>query len=400
MADTLESVMTKAYDDLKDELHLKRNHSLVKTYILEAHSSSGFSHNALLNLLREIFQESHGARRLAATVSETQEENLFTVSGSRAKGEFFFFIDTADSRFWLAHAISKSDTSALVIDQMLGGSSNIDSAWMPMELLKYIQRLGTPRGLALDFDRRYMDRPFIRRGKAAVLDAEESSLARHEKSDISTGDHFEYVKMQLWGEGTNRILDALSDAGLTNSTTISKVRLRTEAESNSDLFSLADIKYDGKITGRGSSFAVYNGLLTEVLNRYATAVRSAEDKFRIHWRAESGRGKMFGQPFYIRLGPNGVPNLEHFCAKLFSGAEPFKLMGVPIRRNDNYYTVSAVDLHINQRIDFEVSRNTLSIFLPQKSCGNSLLRIYTNLQHFYSSDVKAIDGSGSGVFTF
>lgn len=400
MADRLESVMNKAYDDLKDELHLKRNHSLVKTYLLEAHNSSGFSHDAIFTLLKETFSEGPGSRRPAASVSETQEDNLFTVSGSRSRGEFFFFIDTSDSRFWLAHAISKSDTSGAVIDSALSGTDNIDSAWMPMELLNYIQTLGTSRGLALDFDRRYMDRPIVRRGKATPLDADESGRTQHEKSDISIGDHFEYIKMQLWGEGTNRILGALKDAGLTNSTTISKVRLRTESEDNSDLFSLADIKYDGKITGRGSSFAVYNGLLTEVLNRYADTVRSAEDKFRIHWRAESGRGKMFGQPFYIHLGPKGISNLEHFCAKLFSGGEPFKLMGIPIRRNSNYYTISAVDLHVNQRVDFEVSRNTLSVFLPQKSCGNTLLRIYTNLQHFYSSDVDAIDGSGSRVFAF
>lgn len=399
MADRLQSVMTKSYEDLKEDLSLERSHSLLKTYMLEAHASAKASQAQLFELIQAAFRQRSGRKgRAPVSVHETKDEDLFTVQGSFGRGQFVFYIDTSDRRFWIAHSISKSETSDVAIEAILNGNSQLDSTWMPMELLESILGYGTSRGLALDFDRRYLDRG-KRKKESAEVSVDQDNRER-ERNPIASGNHLEYVKMQLWGEGAVRILDALKQAKLTSSTTISKVRLRTEDEDDDELFSLSDVKYDGKVTGRGTSFGIYNGLLTDVLKRYSTAIRSAEATFKLHWEAEGGRPKLFGQPFYINLGEEGVTNLEHFCAKVFSGTEPFRLMGLPVRRNTNFYTVSAVDLHVNQRIDFEVSRKTLSVFLPSRACGNSLLRLYTNLQHYFSSDVKAIDGSGSGVFHF
>lgn len=400
MADRLESVMTSSYNTLKEELRLGRNLSLLKTYLLEAHASTSPTHSELLSFIEKTFStESSRRRRIEAAIQETQDENLFTVTGVLGRDRFVFYIDTTDSRFWIAHSISKSDTSDLTIQTILDRNTRLDSMWMPMELLARILHFGVSRGLALDFDRRYLDKTTARRPKNIISSSDERPPER-EVGPISMGDHLEYVKMQLWGEGADRIIEALRAANLTNSTTISKVRLKTQDEDDEDLFSLADVKFDGKVTGRGTSFDIYNSLLLEVLQRYSTAIRSAEDRFRIHWQAGGQTAHAVGEPFYITLGEHGVSNLEQFCARLFSGGEPFRLMGLPIRRNLNYYTVSAVDLHINQRVDFEVSRKTLSVFLPKTACGNSLLRLYTNLQHYFSSDVKAIDGSGSEVFAF
>jgi hypothetical protein len=402
MADRLQSVMTKSYEDLKDELSLERNHSLLKTYLLEAHTSANSSQNDIFKLLTTAFQEPKGRRRKSdVSVKETDDESLFTVSGTYGRGQFVFYIDTSDKRFWIAHSISKSETSDVAIDTVLNGNSQLDCTWMPMELLETILRSGTSRGLALDFDRRYLDTPTTKRRKQNIVTpTEDQNHRERERNPISSGNHLEYVKMQLWGEGADRILQALKTANLTNSTTISKVRLKSEDEDDEDQFSLADVKFDGKVTGRGTSFGIYNGLLADVLGRYSSAVRGAEKTFRIHWESEGGHAKSFGEPFFVSLGQDGISNLEHFCAKVFSGTEPFRLMGLPVRRNTNFYTVSAIDLHVNQRIDFEVSRKTLSVFLPNKACGNTLLRLYTNLQHYFSSDVKAIDGSGAPVFHF
>jgi hypothetical protein len=393
MADRLQSVMTKSYYDLKDELSLQRNHSLVKTYLLEAHSSTKSSHRDIFRLLQSAFETAkRRGKQKPILIRETADNDLFTVEGTFGQGNFVFYIDTTDKRFWIAHSISKSETSDLAIAAILSSSSRLDSMWMPMELLESMLTYGTSRGLALDFDRRYLDRT-PKRSRSKGKDAPEWE-------PINSGHHLEYVKMQLWGEGATRILKALKEADLTSSTTISKVRVKTEDDTHDDLFSLTDVKYDGKVTGRGTSFDIYNALLVDVLGRYSQMIRKAENTFRIHWEAESGSTRVHGQPFYIRLGEEGVTNLEHFCAKIFSGTEPFRLMGLPMRRNPNFYTVSAVDLHVNQRIDFEVSRKTLSVFLPNRACGNTLLRLYTNLQHYFSSDVKAIDGSGSEVFKF
>ena len=393
--------MTRSYDELKDELRLQRNHSLLKTYLLEAHTATDANHEQLFLLVSAAFGyagRNHG--RTSLTVSETKEEDLFYVTGSNRRGIVSLFVDTTDSRFWLAHALSKSDASDSTINGVLSSSSAIDSAWMPIELLESVMDLGESRGLALDFDRRYLDYYPKRKSKSSPIDIEVGRKVARETTSVIDDKHLEYAKLQLWGNGSERILDALNKANLTNSTTLSKVRLRNEDDVDDGQFALSDVKYDGKITGRGTSFDTYNALLLSVRNRYAQTIRTTEERYQIRWAGGSNASERKGEPFYIKLGEHGINNLEHFCARIFSGADPFRLLALPVKRNANFYTASAVDLHVNQRIDFEVTRDLLTAYLPGNVCGNTLLRLYTNLQHYFSSDVKAVHGSGERVFAF
>jgi len=397
MAEMLESIMTRSYESLKDELRLDRNHSLLKTYIIEAHTAARANHDELFQIMQGAFLHSNSQKTIPnITIKETQEEDLFVVRGSSRQGLFTFYIDTTDPRFWLTHAVAKSSTSDRAVDNLLSGSSSLDSAWMPIELLESVMKLGTSRGIGLDFDRRILDKEPVRSITNKPLDPHPDGRIR-ENNPISTNTHLEYAKMQLWGSGADRILDALKEAKLTNSTTLSKVRLRNEDEGDSEMFALSDIKFDGKVTGRGTSFDTYNSVLLAVRSQYSKVIHDTESTFRLDWDGAEGK-PLKGEPFHIMLGEYGISNLEHFCARVFSGLEPFRLMGLPIRRNSNFYTASAIDLHVNQKLDFEISRKKLTAYLPKNACGNTLLRLYTNLQHFFSSDVKAIYGSGEAVF--
>lgn len=399
MAQRLEAVMTRSYETLKDELRLERNHSLLKTYLVEAHSASGANHDAMLNLITTEFQQ-RGPRKVSREihVAETQDEDLFTVTGNLGRGVVVLYVDTTDSRFWLTHALSKSDIADKTMTTMVSASSSLDTAWMPIEMLKSVMSMGESRGIALDFDRRYLDHIPVRKGRGEPIRDPDGRRTR-EQNPVVSAHHLEYAKLQLWGNGSDRILNALKEAELTNSTTLSKVRLRNVDDEDDEKFALSDVKYDGKITGRGNSFDTYNHLLLAVRDTYAATVRRTETTFRLSWEGEATPSRK-GEPFHIRLGLYGISNLEHFCARIFSGSDPFRLMALPIRRNANFYTASAVDLHVNQRIDFEVSRKVLTAYLPQRACGNTLLRLYTNLQHYFSSDVEAVNGSGERVFGF
>jgi hypothetical protein len=400
MAEALEDVMNSSYAALKEDLRLTRRHSLLKTYFIEAHTSRGADDGGIYQFLKTAFEVADGASKQRSVVTETKEERFFVVQGSAKRSNFIFFIDAADPRFWITHSVSNSDISDLVINSLVTANSSLDSAWMPMELLEKVLTLGESRGLGLDFDRRYIDRPVLRKGRSTSVDQVGQYLPDRTDIPLQRGiEHLESVKMQLWGSGSDRILGALRAAGLGHSTTLSKVRLRTEQPDDHDAFSLADLKYDGKVTGRGTSFASYSGFLLDVLGRYSSSVRSTEKRFSLRWEQSKFGSGPSGEPLYIHFDGT-ISNLEQFCIKVFSGAEPFKLIGLPIRRNDRFYTVSAIDLHVNQRVDFEVSPDHLRIFLPAGTCGNSILRIYTNLQHFFSSGIKAIDGTGTRIFNF
>jgi hypothetical protein len=399
MASRLEHFMTSSYDELKEELRLERNHSLLKTYLIEAHSATTATHDQLFQIISKAFVQSGRKKSpTALVVAETEEADLFTVAGNTRTGILSLFIDTTDPRFWMVHAISKSDTSDHAINGILEGSSALDSAWMPIELLKDFMTLGESRGLGLDFDRRFIDHVPKRRSSSEPLGARQAGVER-EKNPVDLGDHLEYAKLQLWGSGADRILAALAGANLNHSTTLSKVRLRNENEEDVEQFALTDVKFDGKVTGRGSSFDTYNNVVLSVRNKYSTVIRDTEDIHQLRW--EDGPAPIRkGRPFILNLGESGVSNLEHFCARVFSGTDPFRLIALPVRRNANFYTASAIDLHVNQKIDFEITRKFMIAYLPAHACGNTLLRLYTNLQHYFSSDVKAVDGSGKSIFNF
>ena len=103
-----------------------------------------------------------------------------------------------------------------------------------------------------------------------------------------------------------------------------------------------------------------------------------------------------GEPVNI-LFPRPIVDLEIFCDRVFSCAEPFRLWGVPVRLSNDSYRVSAVDLHVGSEVTFEISPDWMRIYLPKGSCGNTVIRIFTNLQHHYDAQIEAVDGDGSNI---
>ena len=93
-----------------------------------------------------------------------------------------------------------------------------------------------------------------------------------------------------------------------------------------------------------------------------------------------------------------MPNLEKFVSSVFSGAEPFRLWGVPVQLADNFYRVNAVDMHVSHLIIFEISPEYMRVYLPDGSCGNTIARLYCNLQHNYDSRVSLKSGEGEPLF--
>jgi hypothetical protein len=73
---------------------------------------------------------------------------------------------------------------------------------------------------------------------------------------------------------------------------------------------------------------------------------------------------------------------------------------VPVRVGENRFNVKAVDLHSGWSLSFELNPEMIRAYLPQGSCGNSILRFYTNLQHRHDALVSVLDGNGDPVFAF
>ena len=219
-------------------------------------------------------------------------------------------MDASDTRFWLLHSVSKSVAADRILQRVIANDSRLDSAWLPMQLLEQVAEMGFFRGLGLDYDRREVPDVDFNSPDAPV----------------------EFLKMQLWGNSRARdVLRVLRGPNaFADATTLSKVRVKHwhDPAIDQDSFSLDDVKWDGKITARGTSFQSHINLVTTLYRAYATKIKG----FGADLRYETARGanpkkapsSVSGEPLNITFG-RPIADIEKFLDTVFSGSEPFRL---------------------------------------------------------------------------
>jgi len=381
MADFLEKTMSHAYEALEEKQKLEADTSLLKTYMLEAHAP-GHRNEDVLSVVASAFSHDILGQNAKGEVTKSDEEFFYNVEVRWASNSAEFYVDATDSRFWVLHTLSKARSVDQIYKRLLMSDSRLDSAWLPIQILDNVSHMGKFRGLGLDFDR----------SKISDVNFDEPDAP------------VESLKMQLWGNRARDVLKLLSDNkdGFPEATTLSKVRVKyhlNKAE-NEGAFSLDDVKWDGKITARGTSFDSHISLVTSVYKEYSDKVRKLEDVFSLRYgREHEGHflPSMSGSPLNVTFS-KPLPNLEKFLSSVFSGAEPFRLWGVPVQLAETFYRVNAVDMHVSHRIIFEISPEYMRVYLPDGSCGNTIARLYCNLQHGYDSRVSLKSGEGEPFF--
>jgi len=380
MADFLEKTMSHAYEALEEKQKLEADTSLLKTYMLEAHAA-GRSNDDLLRVVASAFSQEILGQNARGEVSKSDEEFFYNVEVRWASNSAEFYVDATDTRFWVLHTLSRARAVDNIYKRLLMSDSRLDSAWLPIQILENVSRMGKFRGLGLDFDRSKIS--------DVDFDAPDAPV--------------ESLKMQLWGNRARDILKLLSDSdAFPDATTLAKVRIKyyLDKEGNDAAFSLDDVKWDGKITARGTSFDSHISLVNSVYREYRDRVRRLEDVFSLRYGHEhEGRilPSLSGSPLNMTFS-KPMPNLDKFISSIFSGAEPFRLWGVPVKLGENFYRVNAVDMHVSHRIIFEISPEYMRVYLPDGSCGNTIARLYCNLQHNYDSRVSLKSGEGESIF--
>jgi hypothetical protein len=237
--------------------------------------------------------------------------------------------------------------------------------------------LGHFRGLNLDYDRRIL--PDV------DFESEETPV--------------EFLKMQLWGNKAHDVLRVLMDKdAFPHESTLSKVKIKHWLKDTADGgFSIDDIKYDGKITARGTSFRSHIDVIQKIHSAYRELITRVEQKYQLRWREVDGRRSLSGEPINFAF-ERPISNLMSFCTHLFDAADPFRLWGVPVIIGEEYVRIAAVDLHVGSRLNFEITPEFIRVYLPEGGCGNSVVRVYTNLQHYYDSLIRAQDGDERSIF--
>ena len=98
---------------------------------------------------------------------------------------------------------------------------------------------------------------------------------------------------------------------------------------------------------------------------------------------------MSGAPIVIKFS-RPIEDIENFVDSMFSSREPLRFWGVP-RIEDGVAELEAVDLHVGELLRVDIGMNWLRVFLPQGGCGNSIVRLVSNLQHRFDAILSFAD---------
>jgi hypothetical protein len=353
------SAAMRGDDESFSDVGLRGGRGNLKTYAIEVNGVD--DPEAAASMVMALSSE------LGLSGARTSDEAIVAVWSEEGS----FLADVLTPRYWLLHTASSAAWAGKILRNAVGNSTAVDRCWFPWELLERLMRTGTrPKWFKSDF-------------LGDELLPSYNVAARR-------------LRMQFEGDAAGDVLDLLarSDERLRPAIALSQVATEVEAPllgRNDELITNA-----GRFVARGMSFELHVGFVGQALRGYGDLVRRTEERYGFTWRSgDGGRGLTYqGEPVVINL-PREIDDMERFVAGLFAAREPFRLWAVPSFTSERYVEAEVVDLHVGQRFRMDISPELMRLYLPGSACGNTVLRLVTNLQHRFSASVATEELAGS-----
>jgi hypothetical protein len=316
-----------------------------KTFVIEAHANGEPG-----QFLSELAVDGR--------VSPTDDVHLHVLH----EGDLEFWVDHLDGRFWSFHTWSPAADARRYLKEQVERRRDLDWAWLPSSHLSRVWPGTRPKWLRCDF-----------RGERFLP---EDDRARR-------------LQIQILGEGSEELLGLISGReAYASAVSVDQAAIRAVDPAFGVVNEL--VNRTGRFVVTGNSFALHQEVVRGVISRYRRLVERAETRL-LKWDELDGGGvTVHGAPISINLS-RSIPDLDVFLSELFSCREPFRLWGIP-EVQKSIAEVEAVDLHVGQRLRFEVGPTWIRVFLYSGGCGNSIARLVSNLQHSYDASLSLSDG--------
>lgn len=370
MGSVFEAAMANAYRELSENQRLLFGENLLKTYLLEFEAEEN-----------EPWWMPF--RTAVSTVSPTDDHDLVTVEVTlasrrgRPPRSVTLVLDRVAKRFAFCHSLAEANQSDAAVNNFLRGP-HVDTFWLSSAMLEQIGQLGALRGFSTRFD------------GSRFPEADRTDFQQGRVPSVDVRLPVESLNLKLWGTEAPTVLEALrATHQIRRAISVASVRLRYVAVGARDLFSLDDVDYTGRITTRGTSYAMHRDFAMNVTWQYERRLDELESGHRIRVAANT----LAGEPLIIRIDPPMDPH--SFVTAVFRGVYPFRLIGLAQSITKDYLAIPAVDLHGGHRLDFEVAPDFVRIFMRGSACANTVLRFEANLQHYLSSDSQLLAGHGA-----
>ena len=422
LAELYGTQMQRKADRIDDQNKLDT--SVVKTFMFDTHieGAKADSHNATLSYVSNV------AEKLHCKIVPLNEANFFRLERKEGDRTNYFFLNgkRGYNRFWLLHTDAQLG-SANSMHRTLTRLTGIDSAWLPKQLLKSIERGELPRGFTPGFDDITVVQDLLRK---STPEQAEQLVAQLIGVDLITGELVaesgtqERIKstsliierenavlpeltIRVWGDASLSCLQMLDEHAqpedpdypnlpprittilnfldsLQRYVPLTRVRLRNslDATGRSGGSVTNNINYVGRTVTSDRSFLNHLDFMDVVLKRYRHSVNWIERHLVYSYDVKGG---FSGEPTIITFNPNSSYSLNQVVQRIFNSNYPFRLWGLPVERSATYVRVHAVDLHVGHDFTFEITPSSVKIELPRGICGNTLNRFLSLFQQHYNT---------------
>ena len=302
--------------------------------------------------------------------------NLKIITQSRGKNrEHFFYLNNSNERFWIIHNIEESKTVQDIINQLTKDNYLQDKIYLPGYTLEnYQEKFDTKSmGFTLNFDQLF------------TL-SEDNPVFEKEIDD------FEDINftLQLWPRRKKSVKFFLEKFRNINCPINYKSLNFIFEDEDNNLLVKEDLTHEGSTTIKmGRDFRRHLKFINGIREDYGEKIENIED-YRVDW--SKVKGGLFTIEFNKEINPKNFMNLLNM--KRIGGYDnPFKINAFYMYQEDNYVMYNCIDLHTGGQFYLQVFPTKLNVNLSKDSCGNIILRLFTNLQRNFSISVSLyIDG--------
>lgn len=371
LAQYLSQSLPGDYKTLTGDAEVRNTSTFVKSYLIEAHHSR---EDPVADRLRLVFRD----------VARLRDASLMRATDKRGDT---YFVDLRHPRFQVLHSIEVSSRTDQVFERLTGGeAAGFDHVWMPGGFLREMQR-----GHLTGFKFRYQTGVV----GAVAIDPEDVDLETGERLPPIRGRSRFSMTVSEDATAEREYGRLLRQSAFRGRKALEQVQFMSVDDDDPADYIVNGVYSYGKVIGKGTSVGGHFLTVDAIIDAYARVITRIEEEFAVGWVPTVGGHALRGEPFVFWFPDDiEVTDLRSFADSLFSSGPPFRLFGIPHGARDERIDVEAIDLHSGDSLAFELTRNWMRVYLPRGACGNAIARLYANLQHALSSDMRLTVGNG------
>lgn len=320
----------------------------LKTYIIE--SNEGFPRQFKSDVI-------------CGELVDTDTDTIKILRISHASNTLEFFLDVSDKRFFTLHTNETAKDANDAVEALTKDHNHaFDNTWFYSDMLK---RFSKKHGNVF---------------KGFGVSYTNNTFAPNPDDDSDIEDLSLKINGSLAAEVQNLIE---KEARIGRTIAYDTIRI---LRGRPPKFVQDDVRNTGYFAvKRGKSVQDHLQLVDSCKEEYAKAVHDIENS-SIGVKKTESKMLVTGDSFDFEF-QNEIEDVEFFISRMFNSSAPFKLWGLKSKIDDGYYKVTAVDLHAGGSIHCDISNDMMRVGIYNGTCGNTILRLFTNLQIHFDSKI-------------